>query len=420
MRFATLEEWLAWQETLHPKTIDLGLTRVQKVYQALGGWSEVPFTITVGGTNGKGSCVALLDAMLRAEGYRVGVYTSPHLLRYNERIRIDGQPVDDGPICDAFERIDRVRQDTSLSYFEFGTLAALDIFGKAGLDVQILEVGLGGRLDAVNLIDTNAALIASIDIDHVDWLGSTRESVGREKAGILRSGRPAVVGDLDPPKSLLAYAKQRDIVLARAGCDFDFEKSATSWQWRSGRFTLCDLPFPALQGEHQFLNASAVLQLLRAIENERPVSRASIEKGLRSVSLAGRFQYLPGDTPVFLDVAHNPQAVRILAAHLRRHFAGKRIVAVFAIMRDKDILGVIGGISDVVAAWYLAPLEIGRAASTAELLPLFERLSVSQVMHGFPDAAATFAAARKNARENDLIVVFGSFYLVAEYLAAAI
>ncbi len=420
MRLRTLDEWLIWQQRLHPRWIDLGLARVAKVYQRLNGKSAASFTITVGGTNGKGSCVALLDAILRAQGYRVGTYTSPHLLRYNERICVDGEPVEDALICEAFERIHKAREDTSLSYFEFGTLAALDIFGRAGVDVQVLEVGLGGRLDAVNIIDADAALISCIDVDHQEWLGSTREAVALEKAGIFRSGRPAIVGDPDPPGSLFRYATERDLSLACAGADFAFTKAADRWQWRNRLMELSALPYPALQGEHQFFNASAVIQLLHAVSNRCPVTSASITAGLRSVSLAGRLQYFPGAVPVLLDVAHNLQAVKILAGYLRERFADKRIVAVFAIMRDKDIVGVLNSIKDVVADWYLAPLAIGRAASAAELLPIFEALAVSSVAHGFADAGAAFAAAERNARENDLIVVFGSFYLVAEYLARVI
>ncbi|MDD5036629.1 MAG: Mur ligase family protein, partial [Methylococcaceae bacterium] len=214
MRYTKLDDWLLWQETLHPKSIDLGLARVRKVYQALRPIESPRLTITVGGTNGKGSCVALLDAMLRAQGYRVGAYTSPHLLRYNERIRIDGECAEDTILCEAFERIDHARGDISLSFFEFGTLAALEIFAAASLDVQILEVGLGGRLDAVNLIDTDAALITGIDIDHQDWLGETRDAIALEKAGILRPGKPAVCGDPNPPQALLDYAERQGIALA--------------------------------------------------------------------------------------------------------------------------------------------------------------------------------------------------------------
>jgi len=417
MRFNTLAEWLAWQESLHPKSIDLGLSRVKEVYGRLGQCKRLPFTITVGGTNGKGSCVAMLDAILRREGYRVGTYTSPHLLRYNERIRIDGEPVTDDRICGAFERIERVRDETTLSFFEFGTLAALDIFAAADLDVQVLEVGLGGRLDAVNIIDADAALIASIDFDHQDWLGDTRTAIGLEKAGIFRPGRPAVIGDIDVPAAVVRYAEEHDVPLSYPGRDFRYEIIGDSWNWLGRDKQLTDLPFPALKGDHQLINASAVLETLHKVESRLPVSSLAIRDGLKNVTLAGRFQYIPGSVPVLLDVAHNPQAVRVLADYLRCQFGGKTIHAVFAVMRDKDIFGVISNIKDLVDYWYLAPLKMPRAATTEQLLAVFDSFGVSTVRSGFPDAVAAFNAARQSAASDHLILVFGSFFLVSEYLA---
>lgn len=417
MRFKTLADWLAWQETLHPKSIDLGLSRVKMVHGRLGRREKPPFTITVGGTNGKGSCVAMLDAILRQEGYRVGTYTSPHLLRYNERIRIDGEPVSDDRICDAFERIERVRDETTLSFFEFGTLAALDIFATADLDVQVLEVGLGGRLDAVNIIDADAALIASIDLDHQDWLGDTRTAIGLEKAGIFRPGRPAVIGDSDVPEAVVRYAEEGGVPLSYAGRHFIYEVSGDGWNWLGRNTQLADLPFPALQGSHQLINASAVLEVLQRIETHMPVSAAAVRNGLRNVTLAGRFQYIPGSVPVLLDVAHNPQAVRVLAEYLGSRFGGKTIHAVFAVMRDKDVLGIITNIKDLVEHWYLAPLKMPRAATADQLLAIFDSLGVSAVRSGFADAAAAFGAAKQDAENDHLVLVFGSFFLVSEYLA---
>jgi dihydrofolate synthase/folylpolyglutamate synthase len=417
MRFKTLAEWLAWQETLHPQSIDLGLVRVGRVFKAMGQGGRTPFTITVGGTNGKGSCVAMLDAILRSAGYKVGTYTSPHILRYNERIRIDGQPVSDERVCAAFERIDRARGDTTLSFFEFGTLAALDIFSGENLDVQVLEVGLGGRLDAVNLIDADAALIASLDIDHQEWLGHTREAIGLEKAGIFRAGQAAVVGDPDTPASVIRFAEENGVRLHRLGQDFGYETSGESWTWQGCGTRLTDLPFPAIPGEHQLMNASAVLEVLHLVTAQRPVSREAIRDGLRKVDLAGRFQLFPGDIPVLLDVAHNPQAVKILANHVRRHFAGRRIHAVFAVMRDKDIAGIVDHIGDVVDRWYLAPLAMPRAATPEHLVEIFRNAGITAVDHGFADVGEAFARARRDARTGDLILVFGSFFLVSEYLA---
>lgn len=422
MRFTTLADWLAWQETLHSQAIDLGLARVSEVRQRMKPGGPCPFTITVGGTNGKGSSVAMLDAILRGAGYKVGTYTSPHLLRYNERIRIDGLPVEDARVCAVFERIDAARGDTTLSFFEFGTLAALDIFSRENLDVQILEVGLGGRLDAVNIIDADAALVASIDIDHRDWLGDTRDAIGLEKAGIYRPGRPAVIGDPNPPDALLRFAAEQHIPLRRPGRDFGYEATAENWAWHNADTRLENLPFPAIPGEHQLLNASAVLAVLALIQGQRPVADAAIRAGFSTVNLPGRFQSFPGRTgqaPVLLDVAHNPQAVDVLAGHLRRHFAGRRVHAVFAVMRDKDIAGIVDNIRDVVDAWYLAPLPMARAAPAEQVREVLARRNITAVEQGFPDALAAFASARCRAQANDLILVFGSFFLASEYLAHA-
>ncbi|MEN8259941.1 MAG: bifunctional tetrahydrofolate synthase/dihydrofolate synthase [Pseudomonadota bacterium] len=418
MPFETLQDWLTWQESLHPKEIDLGLERVKRVYEAIKLRGAKPLTITVGGTNGKGSCIAFLESILREEGYRVGAYTSPHLVRYNERIRVNGEPVGDEAICAAFERIERVRNGTSLSFFEFGTLAALDLFDRAGLDVQLLEVGLGGRFDAVNIIDADACIVTSICIDHSDWLGETREAIGQEKAGIFREAMPAIIGDPDPPKSLLRCAESGNVPTFCIGRDFFFEKMPGGWAWHSGAVSLADLPNPALQGDHQFMNASAVVKVLFAVSDRLPVSEASMRKGLQNVTLSGRFQYIPGDVPVLLDVAHNPEAARKLAAYLHQSFSGKCIHAVFAIMRDKDMDGVVNAMKDVVNQWYLSPLAIERSAKEPALLAAFARCAVDRVSSGFEGFADAFGAAGQHAKENDLIVIFGSFFLVSEYLKA--
>ena len=417
MRFGTLAEWLAWQETLHPKSIDLGLDRAKGVYRRLHPDPSLPFTITVGGTNGKGSSVAYLDAILRAQGYRVATYTSPHLLRYNERICINGTPVEGERICAAFARVDEVRRDTTLSFFEFGTLAALDIFSRANLDLQILEVGLGGRLDAVNIVDANAVLLSSIDIDHQDWLGNTRESVAFEKAGVLRPGRPAVVSDPDPPASLLQCAASLPTDLARPGRDFDFSTTETGWDWSGKATHYRDLPLPALAGDHQLRNAAGVLKVLELIATDWPVSDCAVRAGLQNVQLSCRFQVIRGEVPIVLDVAHNPQAVAALAHHLRKRFPHRAVHAVFALMKDKDIVGVVGNIRDVVTRWYLPPLKVARAATPASLAGTLRSLGVEGVEWDFREVSGAVSSARANARADDLIVVFGSFFLVAEYLA---
>lgn len=420
MRFQALAEWLAWQEALHPKTIDLGLDRVKGVFRRLHPRPHLPFTITVAGTNGKGSCVAYLDAMLRSGGYRVGAYTSPHLLRYNERICIDGTPVDDEAICEAFVRIDEARGDTSLSFFEFGTLAALDIFCRAGLDLQILEVGLGGRLDAVNIVDADAVLLASIDIDHQDWLGTTRESIGYEKAGVLRTGRPAVVTDPQPPASLIAYAQALPADLASIGRDFHYETHEFSWSWTGRSGYRRDFPLPALYGDHQCRNAAGALQVLEMIEASWPLDQHSLVAGLRDVRLRGRFEVLDGIVPIVLDVAHNPQAIGILAEQLRVHFPGRVVHGVFALMRDKDLVGVIERVKDVIARWYLPPLKMCRAAPPASLADTLHGLGVKGVEYAFRDVPDAVTAARSRASAGDVLVVFGSFFLVAEYFAQCV
>ena len=417
MLFNTLAEWLAWQETLHPQTIDLGLSRVSQVLERMGLPAQQPFTISVGGTNGKGSCVAMLDSILRAASYRTGTYTSPHILRYNERICVDNQPVADARIMQAFQRIDEARTGTSLSFFEFGTLAALDIFSRDDIDVRILEVGLGGRLDAVNMVNADISLIATIDIDHQEWLGHTREAIGHEKAGILRGGRPAVIADPDVPHSVIKTADKLGTHLYRQGHEFGFQREDDTWSWWGEGPTLTDLPYPAIPGNHQLLNASAVIQCLQLASHEKPISNAAVIRGLTDVRLPGRFQFFPGEIPVLLDVAHNPQAVSILAEHLRQHFPGRKIRAIFSVMRDKDIAGMIQLMSDVVDSWYLAPLQMPRAATSEELAKILHNADIRRIQQGFADVADTCRAARQDAGPGDLLLVFGSFFLVSDYLA---
>ena len=300
MRFDSLKGWLDWQESLHPLAIDLGLERAAQVFHALNPNYVKPLTITVAGTNGKGSCIAYLEAIYRAQGYHVGAYSSPHILKYNERIKIDGNPVSDELICEAFARIESVRGNTSLSYFEFGTLAALDIFWRSGLDIQLLEVGLGGRLDAVNIVDPDVSLIASIGIDHVDWLGATREAIGREKAGIFRANTPAIVGDCDPPKSLLQSAVDKGARLYCINKDFSYKKQAITWDWFAEDRHISDIPEPGLKGEHQYRNASAVILAVDVLAKKLPVSEMAIRTGLKNSQLLGRFQLINDKIPILL------------------------------------------------------------------------------------------------------------------------
>ncbi|MBI3772133.1 MAG: bifunctional tetrahydrofolate synthase/dihydrofolate synthase [Gammaproteobacteria bacterium] len=419
MRFSTLNDWLAWQETLHPKQIDLGLDRVQSVWQRLRGAKPAPIVITVAGTNGKGSSVAILDAIYRSAGYRVGTYTSPHLLRYNERIRINGQDVEDARLCDAFAAVDVARGETSLSYFEFGTLAAFEIFATERLDVAILEVGLGGRLDAVNIIDADVALIATIDLDHAAWLGNDRESVGREKAGIMRAGRPAVCSDPRPPHTVFEHAAAIGASLKVLGRDFGFEAQNAQWQWRSETTRRDVLPWPALRGEFQLRNAAGVVMTIESLQVRLPVSQQALRIGLGSVQLAGRFQVLPGPVPVILDVAHNPEAATALAANLRAWPQPGKTLAVVAMMADKDLTAIFSAIAAQIDAWYVTTVAIERAAKAEQLIEVLHQLNVMQPIHAHANVTAALGAAQQAASTDDRIVVFGSFYTVAEVLATA-
>jgi len=418
IRFDSLQGWLNWQESFHPLVIDLGLERAAQVFHALNPDYVKPPTITVAGTNGKGSSVAYLEAIYTAQGYRVGSYTSPHILKYNERIKIDGKPVSDHAICEAFARIDSVRGNTSLSYFEFGTLAALDIFRRAGVDVQLLEVGLGGRLDAVNIVDPDVALITSISIDHIEWLGGTREAIGREKAGIFRAATPAITGDPEPPESLMQSAIERRALLYCIDKDFGYKKQATGWDWFFADRQMLQLPEPALKGEHQYRNASAVILAVTQMAEILPVTEASIKQGLEDVRLAGRFQLINGEIPVLLDVGHNPQAVRTLADYVTTAFPGRRIHAVFSMMKDKDIAGVLEIMNFVVYDWFFAPLANPRAATESVMRDVFSQSPVSRVSFGYADFTEAFSAAKKQSQQGDLLLVFGSFFLVSECLVA--
>jgi dihydrofolate synthase/folylpolyglutamate synthase len=413
-RYSTLREWLSWQESLHAKEIELGLERCRAVAERMRIIQPQYATVSVAGTNGKGSSVAMLDSILRAEGYKVGRYTSPHLIRYNERIRVSGEIVDDATICAAFDRIDRARGEISLTYFEFGTLAALDIFSRAGIDVAILEVGMGGRLDAVNLVDADVALIATIDIDHVDFLGPDRESIGREKAGIFRSDRPAVCSDPNPPDSMREHARDLGTTLSVLGDEYGFAIGESQWTWWSRSQRLEALPPPHLHGDFQYQNAAGVLRALEALAPRCPVSRAAIDEGLREVELAGRFQVFPGEVTWILDVAHNPQSARVLSETLRQtKWTSGRTHFIVGMLKDKDIGGVFSVLYDLADAWHLVTLTARRGA-TAEMLEEQLRahpLNGPVAIHA--SIADAFATASQAARPGDRVLVFGSFLTVA-------
>jgi dihydrofolate synthase/folylpolyglutamate synthase len=418
MRFTSLADWLTWQETLHPSEIELGLERVAAVLRRLHPEPPPFAVITIGGTNGKGSTVAMLEAILRAGGYRVGAYTSPHLLRYNERIRVDGAEVEDAALCDSFERIDQARSDISLTYFEFGTLAAIDIFQRRGIDVAILEVGMGGRLDAVNVLAADVALVTTVDVDHAQWLGETREEIAFEKAGIYRGGRPAIYGGADVPGSLRAHAAAIGARLYCYGRDFGGEAEGEGWRWWHDARQRHTLPLPALRGRSQLQNAAGVLMALELLAERLPLGQAPIRAGLLTAALPGRFQVLPGEVSLILDVAHNPQAAAELAANLAALPCAGRTLAVLGMLADKDMAGTIGQVSGAVDHWYPGGLAVARGATAAQL---GDALAAAGVAAGriTPHATvgAALAAARRAARPGDRIVVFGSFHTVAEALA---
>ncbi len=402
----SLDEWLSWLELQHPVAIDMGLDRIEKVADRLGVRDPGCPVITVAGTNGKGSTVATLVSIYRAAGLRVGSYTSPHLLHFGERICVQGIPVTESELVAAFEQVQLAQGEVSLTYFEFTTLAAFWIFRKAVLDVWILEVGLGGRLDAVNLIDADVAVVTSIGIDHVEYLGNTREAIAREKAGIFRAGRPAICGDTKPPLELEETALQTGAVLARSGRDFDFRDEGNSWAWHDGQRVLTGLPKPRLALE----NAATALAALFAAP--LVVGETALREGLSLAALPGRLQ-VAGESPrILLDVAHNPHGVDFLMRQLATPTAGQRTLAVFAMLADKDIGGVIEGCLGRVDSWFVAGLPVPRAAKAADIRLMLHARGC-HVGGVYPGVAAALKVARQQARPTDRILVFGSFYTVA-------
>ena len=409
MRFKSLENWLKWQETLHPKAIDLGLERVSQVLQRLHAQSP-PFTvITVGGTNGKGSSVALLESIFALAGYRVGAYTSPHLLRYNERIRIAGREASDEAICQAFERVDSARGEISLTYFEFGTLAALDLFYRAELDVVVLEVGLGGRLDAVNIIDADVALISSIGLDHTDWLGSDRETIAREKAGIMRAGRPVVCSEAHIPQAIYGEAERIGSRLHCLGRDFHYAHRNDTWSWSGQHGESINLPLPAQSGEHQLRNASGVMMVLACLAERLPVNYDAVRQALVSVRVRGRQQILTGKHSWLVDVAHNQQGVEALAEALGPVTGSQRTHAVVGMLKDKDISGVMQTMLPVITDWYCVDLDVPRGAGAVDLQQAIYDLLASAQVTTFDNVSSAMTAAETQAGAGDRLVVFGSF-----------
>ena len=404
----TLDDWLRFIEQQHPKAIALGLERVASVFGRMAIRIEAP-VITVGGTHGKGSTCAMLECILRAAGYRTGLYTSPHLLRYNERVRVGGLEADDSTLCDALDAVEHARGSVPLTYFEFGTLAAFYVFAGEAIDVAILEVGLGGRLDAVNVLDADCAVLTSVGIDHVDYLGPTREDIGREKAGIFRAGRPAVIAEPDPPGSVLAAAGAKLLL----GKDFGYQAQAGQWSYWGPGGRRGGLAYPALRGRTQLRNAAAALCALDSLRGRLAVAMQDIRRGLAEVELPGRFQVLAGRPQVILDVAHNAEAAKTLAQNLADSGFAPETIAVCGMLRDKDIGAVVRELAPRVTRWHLASLP-GPRGATAEDIAAHLADSPAEK---FASPAAAFAAARERAGESDKIVVFGSFLTVADVMA---
>lgn len=413
---SSLQDWLAHIERLHARPIELGLERVLTVKCALGIEQDVP-VITVGGTNGKGSTCAMLERILLSAGYRVGLYTSPHLLDYNERVRIDGRSASDEALCESFAKVEAARGETLLTYFEFGTLAAWLAFSAAAVEAVILEVGLGGRLDAVNAFDADCAIVCSVDLDHMEYLGETREAIGFEKAGIFRAGRPAVVGDAQPPHSLLEHASGIGAELQVLGRDFGYMAGQGQWTYWSRRGRRGGLAYPALRGAIQLANASTAIAGLEALAERLPVSMQDIRRGLIAVELPGRFQVLPGRPTVVLDVGHNPQAAGVLADNLGNMAFHPATWAVFGMLADKDIVGVVERVKGRVDRWVLASLPGPRGMAAEALARILAGQGI--LVEACCDSPAdAYRAARERAGENDRIVVFGSFLTVAGVLHA--
>lgn len=415
---SSLEQWLAYQNKLHPQAIDLGLDRLQRVLDRLG-WRqpEVP-VITVAGTNGKGSVSGYCAAILAAAGHRAGTFTSPHLRDYRERIRVHDRLVGAAELVSAFERIEAARGEVGLTFFEFNTLAALLVFEAARLDAWVLEIGMGGRLDAVNVVDPDVAVVVSIGFDHQEYLGTTLEAIAREKAGIFRRGRPAVLGSSDMPGIVETIAGEVGATLKRLGSEYTCVREGAAWHYRGSRWNLPHLPAPALMGDAQYANAAAAIAALEEIDARLPISAGAVAQGLRRVRLVARFQVVPGTPAVptwILDVAHNPAAARALARNLREHPGTGRTLAVCGILADKDASGVAAELRGSVDAWWCVSTDGERGRTGASLAQTI-RLQVAVPVEAAEGISAGCAAALAHARPNDRILIFGSFHTVGPAL----
>ena len=410
-----LTDWLGYIESIHPSTIDLTLERIKIVIERLN--LDISFPIlTVGGTNGKGSTCSILESIYREAGYKVACYTSPHFLNFNERIKIQALAVSDEVICEAFSRIESAREGVTLTYFEYGTIAAMIIFSEAHVDVAILEVGLGGRLDAVNVFDADCAIVTTVDLDHMDYLGHTREAIGFEKAGIYRTEKTAICGDFDPPQSLINYAEFIHADLKIIGKDFGYEAHHDSFDFLIDSTFVMNLPLPKLQGDFQLANATNALMAVKAMEDKLPLTEISIQKGIALTLLPGRFQEVKKMPSLIFDVAHNPQAARSLSHNLKTHVVPGKTIAVFSILKDKDIFGVINVLNLDIDDWFIAEIQNERAASIETISNTIQKINPSAHIEAFRNIQEAYQFASKEVTRNDRIIVFGSFFTVADIM----
>jgi len=409
MYLSTLSDWISWIDAIHATEIDLGLDRVKIVAERLKVLSPACPVITVGGTNGKGSTVAGLESIFRAANYRTGTYTSPFLFKLNEQIRINGEMVRDSELCEAFAKVEEARAEVPLTSFEFYTLAGLYLFQEHALDVLILEVGLGGRLDAVNIIDANISVVTSIAIDHVNWLGHTREKIGYEKAGIFRHEKPVVCGDFDPPATLIEVAANLNSPFYQQGRDFDFKESTSTWSWHCQSRRYDELPRNSLATQ----NMSIVLMVITLLQRKLPVTREAIEKGLVEVKLPGRIQIISGSVTEIYDVSHNPASIEFLKKRLQEIPCAGKTYAVFSMLADKDIIGSLTPVKEVFDHWFVAPLKIKRAATKELLEESFRNAEINNVTY-FQDIEEAYYHSRQLAQPGDRIIVFGSFHTITD------
>lgn len=412
LRFRSIDKWLHWQESLHFTAIELGLERCRRVANNMGLLNPSYNVISVAGTNGKGSSIIMLDRILRNAGYKIGRYTSPHLLRYNERICINGIEATDTELCESFDRIDRARGSISLTYFEFGTLAALDLFRQHSVQLAILEVGLGGRLDAVNILDADISLITSIDIDHQEWLGNNRESIGREKAGIFRNLAPAICSEPNPPQSLLDCSEALGTPISILGSDYQFNLINDTWSWSTKDTRIERLPRPMKYCDFQIQNASGVLMLLAKIQDEYPVSTENIKQGLSSFRLEGRFQIIPGAIPKILDVAHNRESIKALVNSLKVIPCYGKTHIILGMLKDKDHQRVIKELIEITDTWHFVSISQDRGIEAKILTSKLKALGRLENISEYSNVEEALDKIHKLSMPDDRIIITGSFYTV--------